>query len=316
MPLRGSEPTLADLDLFATVLDVGSVSQAASVHGISQPAASNRLRTLERRLGVQLLERTTSGSVPTAAGLAVAELATDVLVAVKALMAGVEALHTRSDTLRVIASYTVAEHLVPRWLSVFHRAHPHVGTELRVANSTAVERAIRDSEADIGFVENPQEIIGLHTLDVATDELVVVVGADHPWTKRRRPLPIRALAETPLVVRESGSGTRDTLAQALGHHGLTAAPPALELGSTVAVKSAVLAGAGPAVISRLAVEHELADGRLVAVALDGERIERTLRAVWSRRTVPTAGAQALLVQLGLPQPGRRSASSGRASAVR
>ena len=83
-----------------------------------------------------------------------------------------------------------------------------------------------------------------------------------------------------------------------------AVPPALELGSTVAVKSAVLADSGPAVLSRLAVDAELSSGRLVAVKIDGQPIERSLRAVWSRTVVPSAGVIALLRQLGLPAPGR------------
>jgi DNA-binding transcriptional LysR family regulator len=310
MPWTSTAPSFADLELFVAVLDTGSLSRAATVQGISQPAASARLRGLERRLGVQLLDRTTAGSTPTAAGLGVAELATDVLTAMSRLLDGVGALHADAEQLRVIASYTTAEHLLPRWLSEFHRAHPDVGTELRVANSTVVEREVRDGHADLGFVEGPQRITELQTLDVARDELIVVVAPDHPWNRRRSPVTMRTLAATPLVVRETGSGTRETLDLVLGQHGLTAVPPALELGSTVAVKSAVIAGVGPAVLSRLAVEGELATGRLVVVDLEGLAIERTLRAVWSKATVPSAGALALLHQLGLPSPGRRTRRPG------
>lgn len=305
MPSTVTAPSFTDLELFVAVLDTGSLSRAAAVQGISQPAASARLRKLERRLGVQLLERTTAGSRPTAAGLGVAEWATAVLTAMGRLMDGVGALHADAEQLQVIASYTIAEHLLPRWLSAFHRAHPDVGTALRVANSTVVEREVRDRSADIGFVEGPQRLTDLHTLDVAHDELIVVVAPDHPWTRRRSPLSVKALATTPLVVRETGSGTRETLDLVLGRHGLHPVAPALELGSTVAVKSAVLAGVGPAVISRLAVEGELATGRLQAVPVEGVELARTLRAVWSRSTVPSAGALALLRQLGLPAPGRR-----------
>jgi DNA-binding transcriptional LysR family regulator len=298
MPLGTRAPDLAELDLYVTVLDAGSLSRAANVHGISQPAASTRIRKLERRLGVQLLERTTSGSRPTAAGLAVGEWATAVLDATRALVTGVEALQATSDELRVTASYTIAEHLMPQWLSTFHRQNPHVGTELRVANSTEVARALRDGTTDVGFVEGPQELAGLQHLEVARDELVVVVTPDHPWARRKRPLPIRSLAITPLVVRESGSGTRETLDLLLERHGMRATTPALELGSTVAVKSAVLAGVGPAVLSRLAVAAELADGRLQVVPMEDVSMERSLRAVWTRAKPPSAGAAALLRQLG------------------
>jgi DNA-binding transcriptional LysR family regulator len=299
-----STPTVGELELFATVLDTGSLSQAAAVHGISQPAASARIRGLERRLGVQLVDRSTAGSTPTAAGLSVGAWTAAVLDALATLRDGVAALHTEVEQLRVIASYTVAEHLLPGWLATFHRDHPAIGTELRVANSAVVEREVRAGAADVGFLEGPQRLADLHTMEVARDELVVVVPPDHPWARRRRPVALRALATTPLVVRETGSGTRETLDLLLGRHGLTPVAPALELGSTVAVKSAVLAGSGPAVLSRLAVEGELATGRLIIVDLDAETMTRSLRAVWSRAIVPSSGATALLRQLGLPSPGR------------
>src|SRR5918993_4931522 len=187
MPWTSTAPSFADLELFVAVLDTGSLSRAATVQGISQPAASARLRGLERRLGVQLLDRTTAGSTPTAAGLGVAELASDVLASMSRLLDGVGALHADAEQLRVIASYTTAEHLLPRWLSEFHRAHPDVGTELRVANSTVVEREVRDGRADVGFVEGPQRVSDLHSLDVARDELIVVVAPEHPWSRRRSP---------------------------------------------------------------------------------------------------------------------------------
>src|SRR5436189_4828521 len=99
-----SAPTIGELELFLSVLDTGSLSRAAARHVISQPAASARLRALERRLGVQLIERTSGGSTPTAAGLSVGTLAADVVEAMSRLVDGAAALHADGGQLRVVAS--------------------------------------------------------------------------------------------------------------------------------------------------------------------------------------------------------------------
>ena len=127
---------------------------------------------------------------------------------------------------------------------------------------------MRDGEAGLGFVEGPRRPQGLDGRVVATDELLVVVASTHPWARRRRPLVAAELARTRLVHREPTSGTRAALEAALAAH-LPLATPVLELSSTSAVRSAVSAGAGPAVLSSLAVQDDLAAGRLVAVAVEG-----------------------------------------------
>jgi DNA-binding transcriptional LysR family regulator len=128
---------------------------------------------------------------------------------------------------------------------------------------------------------------------VGHDRLAVVVAPGHPWTRRRNPLTPAELAATALVTRERGSGTRDALAVALRERLGTAfdqAQPALSLSTTTAIRAAVLAGAGPAVLSELAVRDDLERGQLVAVTVDGLDLHRTLRAVWQGSRQPPAGA--------------------------
>jgi DNA-binding transcriptional LysR family regulator len=112
---------------------------------------------------------------------------------------------------------------------------------------------------------------------VAADRLIVVVAPGHPWAKRRRGVTPAELAATPLVSREAGSGTRRAFEEALGR---PPAEPLLELSSTTAIKHAVAAGSGPAVLSSLAVTTELAAGSLIAVPAAGLTLTRQLRAVW------------------------------------
>jgi DNA-binding transcriptional LysR family regulator len=294
-PLPPTFPDLTSLSVFVSVVELGSVSRAAALHGVSQPSASERIRHLEQKLGVTLLQRSPRGSVPTPEGALVAEWSIAVLAAADQLRIGVASLgQAGGGQLDVAASYTIAEHLLPRWLGVLHARHPEVAVALEVVNSAAVLERVRSGAADVGFIESPGATAGLASRVVGTDELVVVVDADHPWAGRAGAVDGAELASTPLVLREPGSGTRDALLVALDTRGLGPPVAALELGSTASVKAAVAAGSGPAVLSRVAVEAEVRSGRLRVVPVDGLDLHRTLRAVW-RRGGKLAAAAATLV---------------------
>jgi len=299
MPLGPSFPELASLDLFVSVVELGSVSRAAGAHGVAQPSASSRLKHLERQLGMTLLERSPSGSVPTDAGVVVAGWAEAILRSAHELKAGLQAFQAeQAGRLRIAASFTIAEYLLPQWLGRFARAHPGDSVALEVANSTSVIERLRDGGADLGFIETTSSLPDLEEQLVGTDELIAVVGPTHPWAKRRT-VPVEALAATPLVTREAGSGTREALEDALAALDLGPPTAVLELGSTSAVRSAVLDANSPTVISRLAVAAELETGSLVEIEVKDLAITRSLRAVWPhRQPLPPLAAQ-LLDSLGL-----------------
>lgn len=275
-------PDLTSLELLTLVAESGSVGKAAAAMGVSQASASRRLDTLEARCGVPLLIRDTTGSRLTAHGTVVVDWARGALDASRLLLSGVEALrHQREGELRVAASMTIAEYLMPGWLVSHLHSAPGVRIGLRVANSEAVSQLVLNDEADVGFIESPTAPRRLSARRVAWDRLVVVVAPGHPWSRRREPVTAVELAGTPLLVRERGSGTRTTLEHVLGrHHEMVA--PLLELESNSAVKVAVGSGVAPAVLSMLAVASELHDRRLVEVALDGVQLRRPLRGVWPR----------------------------------
>ncbi|MEV7006521.1 LysR family transcriptional regulator [Streptosporangium sp. NPDC051022] len=285
-------PDLESLRLLVDVDRLGSLGQAARAAGIAQPSASKRIVLLERRLGLPLLERTPRGSTLTPQGVMVSAWATQVLAAAEELMRGAEAVRRgREAHLHIAASMTVAEYLLPRWLGELQNREPQVQVGLDVQNSAEVARLVGGG-IELGFVEGPWVPPGLASRVVATDRLVVVVAPGHPWARRRTVLLAAELAATPLVVRERGSGTRETLERALADHEVAA--PRLELGSNTAVKGAAREGAAPAVLSGYAVEGELATGRLIEVPTKGIDLERRLRAVWRRGRTPTGPAATLL----------------------
>jgi DNA-binding transcriptional LysR family regulator len=281
-------PDLRALELFVSAVELGSMSQAAARHGLSQPAASMRISALERRLGLQLLVRTSTGSQPTDAGSVIATWARELLEIAARMGGAIQSLkHTASESTTLAASLTVAEQLMPRWLAWLQEQRPHHRFQVLVANSAAVIEHVRDGRASLGFIESPQRTLGLKRRTIGTDRLVVAVAAGHPWTRRRTPIEPRHLADTPLVLREEGSGTRETLRSALQAIGLTLGPPALELSSTAALRNAVAAGVAPTVISQLSIRDDLVAGRLAIVATTGVEMTRPLTAIW-RGTAPSA----------------------------
>lgn len=274
-----SWPDPAALELLVGIDDYGSLGASARAADIAQPNASRSLRRLEHQLGVVLVRRGHAGSSLTPEGTVVAHWAREALADIRRLLDAADSLRReRHAELVVAASMTVAEHLIPLWLGRFRSLRDDVQIQLQVHNSRQVCDAVAADRVHVGFVEGPTVPDGLHTIAVARDRLVVVVAPDHPWARRRLPVTVAELAETPLVVREQGSGTRRTLDLALEEYDRPA--PLLELGSGAAVRTSVLSGVGPAVLSTLAVAGHVAAGELRIVEIDGLDLARTLRAVW------------------------------------
>ena len=300
MSLSPRMPELAALEVLLAVARTGSLGGAAREVGTSQQAVSSRISNLEALTGVPLVTRSRRGSTLTSNGVLVAEWAARLLSVAAELDEGLAGLRAdRRSRLRVGASLTVAEHLLPGWLVALRqeaqrRGEPPVDFVFAAANSDAVIAQVRAGEVDLGFIEGPRVPSGLAHRVIGRDELAVVVRPDHPWARRRSGLTPRELAGVPLVTREAGSGTRETydaaLDAALGSAGDDAVrvPPALELSTTAAVRGAVLAGAGPAVLSVLAVGDDLASGRLRRVPVAGLDLGRSLRAIWLGGAAGTA----------------------------
>lgn len=271
-------PDLSALALLCAIAEHGSVSRAAASIGMAQPNASRTLRRLEADLGFRLLDRGPRGSTLTEEGAMVADWSSDVVAAARTLQTAALALReSQQSHLTVAASKTVAEAFLPRWLAALRAERPQLELHLAAQNSEEVQDAVESGSADLGFVESPSVRRELRTTEVARDRLVVIVAPQHPWARRRRPLTDAELARTPLVVREPGSGTRTTLESALAH--LDPVAPTLELDSNAAVRISVASGAGPAVLSELAVADAARAGGLVVVPTETE-FARRMRAVW------------------------------------
>ena len=300
VPLPTHVTDLISYELLLSVAELGSIGRAGAAHGMSQPAASARLKALESRVGVALLHRGQRGATLTATGELVAGWAERVIAEAAELATSIAMLRTdRHSHIRIAASLTIAEYLIPRWLITLRSHDTSITPTLTSGNSVDVAASVLDGRADIGFVESPDLPSGLQSKDVARDELVVVVAPDHQWV--RRTITASELAATPLVTREPGSGTRLALERVLRTAGPLAAP-LLEVSSTTAIKAAVIGGLAPAVLSSLAVSAEIAAGTLARVHTEGLDLRRFLRAVWpAGRELRGPSSDLLVVALKSPQ---------------
>ena len=299
MPLSSRMPELASFEIVLAIAETGSLGGAARELGLTQQAVSRRLASMEAQAGVTLAVRTTRGSQLTPAGVVVAEWAARLLEVAHDIDADLGSLRKEGrQRIKVVASQTIAEQLMPHWLLSLRAADTRRGSTapqvvLTATNSEHAIASVRDGTADLGFVENPGPPKGLGSCVIGHDELVVVVPPGHKWARRSRVVSARELAQTPLVTREPRSGIRDSLTAALRQvlgDDMQQAPPVLELSSAAAMRAAVLAGAGPAAMSKLAVADDLAVARLRAITILELDLRRQLRAIWVGGRTPPAGA--------------------------
>lgn len=296
----GRLPDRRSLDLLLAIRKTGSLGGAARELNVDQAAATSQLDALEQELGVSLVARRPQRSYLTSEGTLVVRWSTGLFHAANELAAGVFAL-TAPDTapLRVAAAPTVAAHLIPRWLLAFHGSpEPSadgmpIGLTADPAMSPCAQ--VRSGRAHLGFVVEPADLDGVDTRLITVSRMVAVVPPGHPWSGRDDGVAPEEVASTRLVTTIAGDPDREVVDRAVAAAtGARRADPLLELSTVAAVRSAVIAGAGPAVLPEFVVRDSLAERRLHQVPLLDLVMKREVRAVWVAGTVPSEAAQMLL----------------------
>jgi DNA-binding transcriptional LysR family regulator len=286
--------TLEQLRIFVAVAEFQHVTKAAKSLNLAQSAASATIAALEARHGARLFNRVGRNIELTEAGRIFLTEAKAVLARVAAAELTLAELGgLKRGNLLIQASQTVAGYWLPRHLVVFRERFPGVEIDLRIGNSEQVAEAVHTGLAEIGFVEGEISDAALAVTPIARDQLVLVVGPDHPWSGARR-LDPRRLKESAWVLREQGSGTRATFEAALQDFGLGLADLniTLELPSNEAVRAAVEAGSAATVLSASVVVSALEAGLLKRIPLDLP--ERAFHMVQHRERHSSAATEALL----------------------
>jgi DNA-binding transcriptional LysR family regulator len=274
-------PTLRQLATFVAVSRAGSTRAAAERVARSQSAASAALAELESALGVLLFDRVGRRLVLNEQGRALLPRAINLLEQAGEIRRMFAAADT--GTLRVAASFTVGEYLLPPLIARWKQAHPEIRLRLDIANTRAVLDAVAGLEVDVGFIEGARTHPDLDVAHWRDDELVVVAAAGHPKAGRR--VDRGWLREAPWILREPGSGTREAadrwLLPGLGHFRIE-----MELGSNEAVKRAVASGQGVGLLSVHAVAEAIEAGLLVRLQTPLPAMRRALAIVTHRERRP------------------------------
>lgn len=289
------------LALFHAVARAGGISRGAALARVSQPAVSKQIKELEEALGLRLLERLPRGSRLTDGGRLLAEYAQRLAALEQEAAQAVEEFRgLKRGRLAIGASTTIGAYLLPQALGEFHRRHPEIRLQLEIANTQAVQRHLLAGTVELGFTEGLMEAEHLDSKIFAEDELVAIAPRGHPLLAERR-VTARGLCREPFVLREEGSGTRAVVEQALRKRGLSV-KPVLSLAGTEAVKHAVIAGIGLAMVSRLAIRCELQAGSLVVIPVADLKIRRPLHLQMLRNRPPGPAAAQFLSILSSPKP--------------
>ncbi len=269
------------LAIFHAVTRCGSFTAAAADMLISQPALSMQVRELEKRLGVELLERLPRGVKLTAAGEILFGYADRIqALEASAVQAMKDVRSLKRGSLALGCSLTIGTYLLPPLLARFNAKYPGIRVQVQIANTADIQQQIIDGVLDIGLTEGFVEDPALDGVIFRYDQLVAVSAAGHPLTQQRN-ITLKQYLCFPLILREKGSGTRAVLERAATTVGLSL-EPIMELASPEAIKAMVMANNGVAVMSRLAVEAELKAGSLVAIPLTDCKLHRPLHRVVRR----------------------------------
>lgn len=283
---------LRHLAVFYAVAETGSLSKAAERLYITQPAVSRQLKSLEDALGLVLLDREPRGVRLTEAGQVLADYAGRIFALSARAHASMEEISSlKSGRLSLGASTTIGNYLLPPVLADFRALHPDMDIHLEIGNTDAIQRLLLEDRIDFGFTEGFVEHQELESRIFTHDELAIIAPADHPLAGGDA-TDLASLCPYPWVMREPGSGTQAVLERILSKHGCSEPRAVFTLGSTEAVKGAVLAGAGIAGVSYLTVINEINVGTLVRIPCRDAAFQRPLHQVRhrNRHAVPAVNA--------------------------
>lgn len=280
----------ADLDLrkveiFYWVAELRSFSQAAELLSLRQPTVSAHVQELEEASGGKLFYRIHGRVSLTPLGELLVERAKSLLAFKRELRGAVEQFHgTLSGELWVGGSNIPGEYLLPPMLGAFTKKYPAVKPVLRIRDSAGILEDVLDGKVELGFVGSKRPDARLGFKKLWDDEMVLAVPKGHPWAQRKF-IQLSELRTEKFISREHGSGTLESFLQLLakGRRSLdNLLNISMELGSTEAVKQALRAGFGVSILSRISIQHELAEGTLVEVPIRGLTMERNFYEVTHR----------------------------------
>lgn len=276
------------LSTLVSIVEHKSLSAAARARHISQPAVTKQLQKMEAEFGMALLVRGPKRDAElTPAGELVLSFARDVLAQLERLEHNLAVLQKVGQGTLVLAASTIpGEYVLPSLLATFRDLYPQVKIRMSISDTSDVAQKLLNDEADLGVVGSALQQPGLRLERLVGDHVVLVVPPKHAWAHRKT-VTIDELQGQPLILREEGSGTRQSVEQGLSEAGrsLPYDDVILTLGSTQAVLQAVGQGLGIGFASARAAARQQADGHLACLVLQDVDLSRDLYLAYAPQRV-------------------------------
>lgn len=259
--------TLRQLQIFEAVVRLGGYTRAAEALHLTQPTISMQVKKLSETIGYPLIEKIGSGLHTTAVGAEVYTSAQNILGSMVSLGESAAALEGVVKGPLRIAVITTAKYFMPHLLGAFITQHPEVKPILKVTNRSRVLERLKSNEDDLLIMGQVPVELDVDAHPFIDNELVVVASTRHPLTQCTS-ISLQQLSEERFLVREAGSGTRLAVNRVFAEQGLEI-KPYMELGSSEAIKQAVMAGLGISVLSRHNLRLELAGNHIAILDVEG-----------------------------------------------
>ncbi len=279
--------------VFITVAEKKNFSKAAKALSLTQPAVSFQIQTLEQYYQTMLFDRVNRHVKLTAAG----ELLLDYAIHMNNLQAELERNmqqltgHVKGELL-VGASTTIGEYILPYVVGSFKHDYPDVNVTIQIMNTKDVAASVANKTFDLGIIEGPiSDDLQMEQRNFLEDELVLAIPAEHPLAQKES-ITLEELKDLPYITREPGSGSRLIFEQALidADFDVENLNVVMELGSTTAIKSAIMGGLGISTISKWAVQDLVKTGKVAALSIDGLTLKREFHIILSKEKFQSEAA--------------------------
>ncbi|MFE5322877.1 LysR family transcriptional regulator [Paenibacillus sp. NPDC056579] len=284
------------LKVFVAVVEQSNFSRAAELLNLSQPGVSLHIRNLENEFGVKLIHRSSKHVKMTEAGEILYKKAKQMLALYESAKEEIFLLRDEvTGTIKVGASFTIGEYILPHVLAEFAKQYPHIDLNVTIANTEEIARGVHSNELDIGLVEGevdfPELVVQPPFME---DQMVLVAQAHHPLCSRKS-IELSALHDQVWVMRESGSGTRAFSDQFIAESAIRV-KRSFVFNSSQGVKEAVAAGLGIAILSRLVIRKELESGELCSIPVKDSRFTRDFLILQDKKPAAETMAVKMFVQ--------------------
>ncbi len=286
-----------ELEVFCKVVELESFSKAAEAVFLAQASVSERIASLEKKVGARLLDRLGRKVIPTAAGELLHKHATLLLEMKETAQLEIEKFRGLKQGEVFMGGSTIpGEYILPNLLGRFNRQYPHLSVKLTIADSSEIENQVLAGQLEIGVIGSKSSHKNILCQKLWKDELVLAVPVQHPWA-RRKTVSLKELKETPFILREDGSGTLEILEAYLrdsGEDGTKALTAFARFGSSTAVKEGIKAGLGVSILSARAIDTELKAGLLKSLKVKGLSMSRNFFLIRNKLRIASPSCQAML----------------------